>query len=52
MFGGGGSANISTLANEGFFSTYNGDPHLSAGGYALVGQAQANFIANLVKTYG
>jgi lysophospholipase L1-like esterase len=52
MFGGGSSANITTLKNEGFFSTYDGDPHWSAGGYALVGQAQANFIANLVKTYG
>jgi lysophospholipase L1-like esterase len=50
MFGGGSSANITTLQNEGFFSTYVGDPHLSAGGYALVGQAQANFIAKLVKT--
>jgi lysophospholipase L1-like esterase len=50
MFGGGSTANLVRLQSAGFFSPYAGDPHLSAGGYALVGQAQASFIASLIDS--
>jgi lysophospholipase L1-like esterase len=52
MFGGGSTANLARLQSAGFFSPYAENPHLSAGGYALVGQAQASFIASLIHSYG